>query len=304
MRLREFQQWDRTDGLASAGIRRRPGRRIRRPPCRRGLRTRRASTRTAAGARRPPSAPSGPARVARIPRSARRHSRLRLPGVGLRRRIGRHHRIGPRRRTAAVPRRGAALRCARAGAWRCAAARGRGARLRRRALRRRLVDRIPRAVVVLLPAAVGLLVHVAVGARVDVPARGLDRAGAVAARAGNAGALRAARRRERSGGALRVALALRVHGLVRAGHRRRAPAPVRVAVLLRRAGAARVRVVPARVRGPAVGTPRGAAVRVAAGRRVVGGERARAAVGTVDRATLRVRAGARVVVGAAFATPP
>ena len=65
--------------------------------------------------------------------------------------------------------------------------------------------------------------------------------------------------------ALRVALALRVHGLVRAGDRARAPAAVRVAVLLRGARASGVRVVPARVAGRAVGSPHRAAVRVAAG---------------------------------------
>src|SRR4029453_17737802 len=99
--------------------------------------------------------------------------------------------------------------------------------------------------------------------------RSLDCAGAVAARARDPCALRSRARTERAGGALRIALTLRVHGLIGTGDRARSPPPISVAVLLRGSGPAGVCVVPTRIAGGAAGSPYRASVRVAPGRRVV-----------------------------------
>src|SRR5262245_34050543 len=164
----------------------------------------------------------------------------------------------------------------------------------------RRLDRCPPAVVVLLPAAVGLLVDVSVGTGVDVAAGALYHARAVAAGTRHAGAFRTRARRERARGSSRIALALGVNGLIGTRNGARAPAAVRVAVLLRRAGDPRARVVPARVAGCSIGSPHGAAVRIAAGGWVVGRERAGAAIRAIDRAARRPRAGGGVVRGAAL----
>src|SRR5215469_15208878 len=98
----------------------------------------------------------------------------------------------------------------------------------------RRLDGIPTSIVVFGPTAVGMFVHVAVMSGVDITALSLDRS---AAAAGDgilvATALGAARGIEASCPAVTVGLALRVHGLVWTGEGARAPAAVRIDVLVR-----------------------------------------------------------------------
>ena len=98
---------------------------------------------------------------------------------------------------------------------------------------RRRLHGIPRTIVVLRPAVRRFLVDVAVRARINIAARSLDSPRAVAAGTADAGALRTGARREAARGALRVALMLRVNGLVCAAECARAPAAVLVVVLIR-----------------------------------------------------------------------